>query len=361
MKILFSFETSRMPLRSATFVNWLTYRGHQVDILYDLTICHESMEGSHYFKNVDIINSVKDYNEYDIWFADLLNYKNYTQLSQYIPYFLEYKNKLCIIGFDDTSEFFEHRITDKVKEKVCCWANNLLEKDLEKYSVYVRNKCMLLPTYIEASNENYNEYINVYKKNITPFLEKKSHFYFSGAITGCMPAIDCRILSINTLSRIGVPHTIRVVGTDPTPFLKYFYDTCISSAFKMPHVDRLTFLEEMDTFKFILSPKGNCQPLRRQYESFAFNNLVFINENNVVDYLFEGTPNLHFISYKIDCSDLKDKLNYYYKNLDQAKTIADAGTKFWHENCKIHSTGNLSNSISMYILNNFKHIANICL
>jgi hypothetical protein len=216
---------------------------------------------------------------------------------------------------------------------------------------------MLIPTYIEASNENYYEFTETNKQKIKNFNEKINEFYFSGTITGCMPAIDCRFNSILHLSRNGkVPYNIRVKGTDPTPFLKHFYDTCLDKKFKKPQIDRLDFLHEINNYKFILSPKGNCQPLRRQYESFAFNNLVFINENNTVDYLFEGTPDVHFVKYKLDCSDLKEKIHYYYDNLDEAQKIADEGTRFWHENCRIYSDGSISKSIENYLIDNFKNL-----
>lgn len=362
MKILFSFESVRMPLRSATIINWMIHRGHLVHVLYDENVAHSQMEGEFYLKNAKILKSIDDViniNEYDIWFADLLNYKNYGLKSEYNPYFRKFKNTLCIISFDDGSDFFDHRLDYDLYGRVNCWINNLIEKDKEKYHESIRNKCMLMPTYIEASNENYYEFVDVLKEKIKPFEEKNNFFYFSGAITGCMPAIDCRFNSILHLIRSGVPYNVRVTGTDPAPFLKYFYDCFLDNDLKKPHVDRVSFLHEINNHKFILSPKGNCQPLRRQYESFAFNNLVFINENNTVDYLFEGIPNIHFVQYKLDCTDLKEKLRYYSNNTSEAKKIADAGTKFWEENCRIYSNGDLSLSITQYLVENFYKHTNI--
>ena len=43
MKILFSFESSRMPVRSITLINWLIHRGHTVHILYEESVGHEPM------------------------------------------------------------------------------------------------------------------------------------------------------------------------------------------------------------------------------------------------------------------------------------------------------------------------------
>ena len=377
MKILFSFESSRMPLRSITLINWLISRGHIVHVLYDNIISHEHMEADHYFKNIKVFNTLNDnvpksssvphdeiisnINDYDIWFADVLNYKNYHLKSEYNSYIRKFKNLFSVVSYDDGSDFFNHRIDDDLHDRVNCWMNNLIEKDKSIYHPLIREKCMLLPTYIEASNENYDEFVNILKERIKPFDEKVSFFYFSGAITGCMPMIDCRFNSILHLTRSGVPYNVRVTGTDPAPFLKYFYDCFLDENLKKPQVDRVSFLNEINNHKFILSPKGNCQPLRRQYESFAFNNLVFINENNVVDYLFEGIPNVHFVQYKLDCSDLKEKLNYYYNNLDEAKKIADAGTKFWEENCRIYPDGSLSESVSGYLIDNFKRITGISL
>ena len=243
-------------------------------------------------------------------------------------------------------------------DRVDCWLNNLIEKDIELYHPSIRNKCMLLPTYIEASNDNYYEFIND-QKNIIPFTEKSNIFYFSGAITGCIPAVDCRVNSIIKLLQSKLPSKIRVNGTDNAPFLKYFYDHYLDASVKSPHIDRRTFLDEINNVKFILSPKGNCQPLRRQYEAFAFNNLVFINENNTVDYLFEGIPDKHFVSYKLDCSDLKNKCHYYFNNHVESQKIADAGTEFWKENCRIYKNGALSSNIESYLMTRFYDICNI--
>jgi len=364
MKILFSFESGRMPLRSSTLINWLIFRGHEVHVLYELAVSHEEMEAKNSLSKATIIVDINDINEintYDIWFADILNYKNYHLKSEYNSIFRRFKNTLCIISFDDGSDFFNHRLDDDLYGRVNCWVNNLIEKDKEKYHPIIRDKCMLMPTYIEASNENYCEFVDILKQKIKPFDEKINFFYFSGAITGCMPAIDCRFNSILHLIRSGVDYNVRVTGTDPAPFLKYFYDCFLDNDLKKPHVDRVSFLHEINNHKFILSPKGNCQPLRRQYEAFAFNNLVFINENNTVDYLFEGIPNTHFVQYKLDCSDLKEKLRYYNNNLSEAKKIADAGTKFWEENCRIYQTGDLSKPTTQYLVENFYKHTNISL
>ena len=164
-----------------------------------------------------------------------------------------------------------------------------------------------------------------------------------------------------TTSRSGVSYNIRVTSTDPTPFLKYLYDHYIDNDFKKPMVDRTTFLNELNNHKIVLSPKGNCQPVRRQYEGFAFNTLVFINENNVYDYLFEGTPNVHFVSYKIDCSDLKEKLKYYINNPSEAQKIADNGTKFWEENCRVYADGGISKNLETKVIDSFKSVTGVSL
>jgi hypothetical protein len=365
MKILFSFESNRMPLRSATIINWLTNHGHNVYVLYDERISHREMDSRHYLHKSIVIDSIDDIvniNEYDIWFADLLNYKNYSEKSFYNQYFYLYKNILCVISFDDGSDFFNHRLNIDLYPRVNCWLNNLLEKDKSSYHSEIREKCMLIPTYIESSNDNYEEFVQIHKQKIKPFIEKENQFYFSGMITGCIPAIDCRVNSILHLVRNDkVPYNVRVTGTDPSIFLEYLYKYFLDSSLKKPQLDRLSFLHEMNDHRYILSPKGNCQPLRRQYESFAFNNLVFINENNTVDYLFEGTPDVHFVKYKLDCSDLKEKIHYYYDNPNESQKIADAGTLFWHENCRVYIDGSLSLSLENYLLTRFEEITNVSL
>jgi len=373
MKILFSFESSRIPVRSITFINWLVHRGHIVHVLYDESVCHEPMSHRIYLKHIKVINSsklkqsrickthpndtIRDFNDYDIWFADILNYKNYHELSAYHGDFKTFKNKLVIISYDDGPIFFDHRLDEELHDRVDCWLNNLIERDRSKYHKSIQSKCMLLPTYIEDSNINYNEF----KQSIKPFLEKESKTYFSGTMTGCVPGIDCRLSSIVAICESSVPYNVRVIGSETSPILEFFYNHYLHKSLKQGMVDRTTFLNELNDCKFSLSPKGNCQPVRRQYESFAFNNLVFINENNVVDYLFEGTPNVHFVQYKLDCSDLKEKLHYYCNNLDEAKKIADAGTKFWEENCRIYPDGSLSESVSSYLIDNFKRITDVSL
>lgn len=375
MKILFSFESGRMPLRSATLINWLISRGHKVDVLYDQRVAHDPMEGQHYIKNATLYSSapeviakfssvpksriISNLNDYDIWFADLLNYKNYHLKSHYNTYFRNFKNLLCIVSFDDGNDYFNHRLDDDIYSRVGCFMNNLVFKDMGMYHPEIQKRNMLLPTYIEASNEAYDEYVNEHKKTIKPYSEKADFIYFSGAVTGCFPGVECRVNSIIHASRCGLSYNIRVTGTDNSPFLKFFYDNCIDPDFKKQPVDRLTFLTELDTHKMILSPKGNCQPVRRQYEGFAFNTLVFINENNTFDYLYEGTPNVHFVQYKLDCSDLKEKFRYYHNNPTEAQKIADAGTKFWNDNCRVYKDGTISKNLEDTLLSNFKNITSV--
>lgn len=348
-----------MPLRAATLINWLCFRGHVVTVLYDIDICNVNMEGSHYLDRARIINRIDDFNEYDMWFADLLNYKNYHLMSAYNEKIKKFEGTFCVISFDDGSDFFDHRLDEHAHQKVACWLNNLIEKDLEKYHKDIRSKNMLLPTYIEASNENYDIFCNIHKGVIKPFEEKESRFYFSGAVTGCIPAIECRINSILHLVRSDLPYNVRVTGTDPSPFLQYLYDNYINVDLKNPLIDLSLFLHELNDHKFLLSPKGNCQPLRRQYEGYAFNNLVFINENNTVNYLFSGIADENYVSYKLDCSDLKDKMRYYMNNLDKAKTIADNGNKYWKDNCIVYMNGDISPSVTRYLLENFKEITGV--
>lgn len=378
MKILFSFESGRVPLRSSTLINWLISRGHQVDVLYDKNIAYDDMEGKHYLNKTKIYNSLSDgftprfnktpqseiitnINEYDIWLADILNYRNYHSKSLYNEYFRKYKNLLCLISLDDGWDYFTHRLDDDLYQRVNCFINNLTTKDMSLYHTEIQKRNILVPTYIEASNEAYDEYINIHKQTIKPYSEKADFVYFSGVVTGCLPAIDCRVNSIMTTSRSGVSYNIRVTSTDPTPFLKYLYDHYIDNNFKKPMVDRTTFLNELNNHKIVLSPKGNCQPVRRQYEGFAFNTLVFINENNVYDYLFEGTPNIHFVSYKIDCSDLKEKLKYYINNPSEAQKIADNGTKFWEENCRVYADGGISKNLETKVIDSFKSVTGVSL
>jgi len=355
MKILFSFESTRMPLRSVTLIKWLIHRGHEIHVLYNESICDGKMEGKNLLKNIPIITHVDDVNLYDIWILDVLNHKRYGDMSAYSEMLSQFKNEIWIISFDDGSDFFSHRLNSKLQERVSCWLNNLLEKDLENYISPIREKCMLIPTYIESSNE----LRNIYHSDVKPFLDKTTCWYFSGAITGCIPSIDCRVNSINVMSRSVHPYNIRVTGYDPSIFLKFLYDNMIDINFKKSHVSQTTYINEINNSKFVLSPKGNCQPLRRQYESFAFNNLVFINENNTVDYLCEGIPGIHFVSYNTDCSDLKEKLRFYGENLEDANKIANAGRQFWETNCRIYPSGEISKFMSDYLVNKIYSIIGI--
>jgi hypothetical protein len=359
MKILFSFESHAIPVRAVTLINWLVNRGHSVDILYDDVICDKSINGSHYLKNAQIYSNIDDFNEYDIWFADLLSQNKQNEKSSYLYELMEYKNILCIISFDDSSSFSDHRLDECVHEKVHCWLNNLIENDRDVYHRTIRNKCMLIPSFIESSNFNYNDLVNILNIPVKKFMDKKDMLYFSGTITGGFPVIDCRITTITKAIQSGIPFHIRVVGTDPAPFLKYMYDYCLDSSLKRPHTDKIAFLNELNDHKFILSPKGNGQNTRRHYEAFAFNNLAFINENNNVEHLFNGIPNVHYVSYKIDASDLKEKLLYYASNLDAAQKIADNGTEYWETNCKINQDGSLSDSLTKHLIDHFRYITNI--
>jgi hypothetical protein len=361
MKILFSFECNTIPIRASTLINWLVSRGHIVDLLYEDTVCGELIKGAHFLKNATIYNTINDFNEYDIWFADLLSYNRYKEKSIYLHEFEEYKNILAIISFDDSSSFFDHRLDEHTHERVNCWLNNLIEKDRDIYHRAIQNRCMLIPPFIESSNYNYYDLTEALNISIKQFIDKMDKVFFSGSITGGLPVIDCRFSSILKTIQSGLPFHIRVTGTDPAPFLKYMYDNCLDDALKRPLTDKITFLHEMNDHKFVLSPKGNGQNTRRQYEAFAFNNLAFINENNTVEHLFNGIPNVHYVSYKIDASDLKEKLLHYASNLDKAQNIADAGNKFWEENCKINKDCSLQPSMVRHLVDHFRYFTNISL
>ena len=121
-------------------------------------------------------------------------------------------------------------------------------------------------------------------------------------------------------------------------------------------VDSLTFVNEMNDNKYVLSPKGNCQPLRRQYEAFMFNNLVFINENNTVDFMCPAIPNVHYVEYKLDCSDLEEKIQYYRNNSRESALIANAGTSYWNSHCRIDPSGSISQPMSTQILSEWHRI-----
>lgn len=361
MKILFSFECNIIPIRASTLINWLVSRGHTVDLLYEDTVCGQLIKGAHFLKNATIYNTINDFNEYDIWFADLLSYNRYKEKSIYLHEFEEYKNILAIISFDDSSSFFDHRLDEHTHERVNCWLNNLIEKDRDIYHRAIQNRCMLIPPFIESSNYNYYDLTEALNISIKQFIDKMDKVFFSGSITGGLPVIDCRFSSILKTIQSGLPFHIRVTGTDPAPFLKYMYDNCLDDALKRPLTDKITFLHEMNDHKFVLSPKGNGQNTRRQYEAFAFNNLAFINENNTVEHLFNGMPNVHYVSYKIDASDLKEKLLHYASNLDKAQNIADAGNKFWEENCKINKDCSLQPSMVRHLVDHFRYFTNISL
>ena len=359
MKILFSFECNIIPIRASTLINWLVSRGHSVDVLYDDVVCGELIKGAHYLKNATIYNTINDFNEYDVWFADLLSYNRYKEKTIYLHELHEFKNILCIISFDDSSSFFDHRLDEQLHERVNCWLNNLIENDREIYHRSIQNRCMLIPSFIEASNFNYYDLTEILNIPIKNFKDKKDLVFFSGSITGGLPVIDCRLSSILKTINSGIPFHIRVTGTDPAPFLKYMYDHCLDISLKRPHTDKVSFLHEMNDHKFVLSPKGNGQNTRRHYEAFAFNNLAFINENNTVEHLFNGIPDIHYIKYKIDASDLKEKLLYYATNLDEANLIANAGHEYWLEHCKINKDGSLSDSMSKHLIDHFRYFTNI--
>lgn len=359
MKILFSFECNIIPIRASTLINWLVSRGHSVDVLYDDVVCGELIKGAHYLQKATIHNTINDFNEYDVWFADLLSYNRYKEKTIYLHELHEFKNILCIISFDDSSSFFDHRLDEQLHERVNCWLNNLIENDREIYHRSIQNRCMLIPSFIEASNFNYYDLTEILNVPIKNFKDKKDVVFFSGSITGGLPVIDCRLSSILKTINSGIPFHIRVTGTDPAPFLKYMYDHCLDISLKRPHTDKVSFLHEMNDHKFVLSPKGNGQNTRRHYEAFAFNNLAFINENNTVEHLFNGIPDIHYIKYKIDASDLKEKLIYYATHLDEANLISNAGHEYWLEHCKINKDGSLSDSMSKHLIDHFRYFTNI--
>jgi hypothetical protein len=95
------------------------------------------------------------------------------------------------------------------------------------------------------------------------------------------------------------------------------------------------------------------------FESLSFNCLSFVTENNYTEHLVECEESKHYISIKLDASDINSKIDYYNNNTHEAKRIADAGYNFWNENYRIFEDGSLSIHMENYIIDNFNKIADI--
>lgn len=344
MKILFSFECISMPIRASIFINFLVTQGHIVDlhVPFDKFEGKSDIRYTNFYKDIENINL----NYYDVWMHDLLNYDELYKFSKYNFYFKNFNKKLVIINYDDGSIFFEYRI--EYPERVNLWMNNLLFKDKRRYPEYIRDKCMLVPSYIEESNKHFN-YIN---DNIIEFTQKNNRLHFSGTLTGGLPAFEHRAVVVSELKRSNIDKIIRVCGHENHITLKWYYDFIVPSEYKLKSVEYLDFINEMNNSKYIFALKGNgMDPTRRCFESLFFNSLTFMTKNNYTEYLAQPQNEKHVVDIEIDGSDVLDKLDYYCNNLYESENIANNGRLFWEQNCRIFNECKLNDSIESYLSN----------
>lgn len=354
MNILFSFECNWMPIRARVFINFLENRGHFVDILTPINTFEGStdIKFNKNFTNINLVNL----NNYDLWIHDLLNYDKLHEKSEFNLFFEKFKNKLAIINYDDGCSFFEYRLNNP--ERIDIWINNILYKNKNKYANFISSKCMLVPSYVEDSNRH--NLIVEQNNTLIPFKDKKNRVYFTGTLTGGFPCYEHRSNVINEVLNIKMDNIIRIHGSENHAVLKWFYTYIVPNSVKQNMVDYPTFLTEINDSKFVLALKGNgTDPTRRYFESLSFNCLTFLTENNITEYLAQAEENKHYVSIKLDASDVNDKLQYYSDNIIESEKIANAGYDFWKQNCKIFNDGSLNENIKNYLIDNFMRISNI--
>jgi hypothetical protein len=81
-------------------------------------------------------------------------------------------------------------------------------------------------------------------------------------------------------------------------------------------------LQKQLHYKFIVSLQGNDVATNTKW-IMSSNSLCFMPKPTVETWFREGTllPNYHYVAIKDDYSDLQEKIDYYYKNEDEASCI----------------------------------------
>ncbi|MDE3046690.1 MAG: hypothetical protein KGJ02_08655 [Verrucomicrobiota bacterium] len=85
------------------------------------------------------------------------------------------------------------------------------------------------------------------------------------------------------------------------------------------------------SYKYLISIDGNTFASNFWWQLLS-NCAVLKNESPYVEWFYVGlTPNVHYLPYSLDLSDLKDKLLWLRTHDDEARQIAEAGRAFAEE------------------------------
>lgn len=336
MKVLFTFEDQTGLERSFYLINWFKFNGHDVYVYYD-GIVHGYMKERCIPK---IESALPYYNCFDIWIYSVKGDSSWEGRSKFDLELNEFKGKLYWLSMEDSFHFHSQKVNPRILDKTVHYIGNVWYKNKDEYVIYDekltpmrltekhKNKFKLIPSFHESSN--YAELENVIT---VPFKDKRNNMLFIGSITGDLPVQDARFHSIHKLTKThSIQADIRVTGYCPDPINTYYYNK-LPDYMKQSRLSFLEYINEINTCKFSLCPKGNSPHITyRFYESLKYKSLVFINKiSSDVEFYDPSVLYQYCVWYNPDCSDLLELITYYANNMDEAEQIAENGYVYWKQ------------------------------
>lgn len=354
MNILFTFEDQVQLERAAYLINWMIYKKYNVHVF-----C--AVEVLSYVRDrilIPIDSVIVDFQNYDIWIYSIRGDLD-RKKCLYFNELSRFKNKMFMLSLDDNTELYDYKVSAEILDKTTCYFGNVWYKYKNITKLLTEDqelKFRLLPSFHESSN--FKEYNNIQS---IPYIGKKNSLSFVGTITGKIPVQDLRITTVVKILREWKhPWVMKITGHGEDPVNTYYYNSYFKNdpdvgpkliGSNMPFEAYINIINEN---KFSLCPKGNSPHITyRFFESLKLKTLVFMNEiPGDVEFYYPPIPNKHYISYRLDCSDLIDKLEYFYKRPDEAIKIVDEGFKYW-EHFKFEPNGKVSDELDVYLTENF--------
>lgn len=332
MKALITFEHSSLPIHAVDFISILKHREVEIDFVMGKVL--PSINDPHEFfkKNVNIIDEIVDVNSYDVWFFEPSSWEG--EKTPYLDLLHSFKGILICLNYEDGYNFFTHRYDEYTLDKCSAFINNSLYIDRNRYDRRIRSKLMLVPSYISNSQDFKDVYVD--------FHRKQTRAIFTGSLTGSSETgnkdeENCRTVIPRKLIEHGFWCIYNIHGFDPSR--KSIFDG-FDSAFKSEMYSREKFIKLYSESLVVLSIKGNGHTVNRFFEGLAANSLVLSTPfDSRVEFIGQGTVNKDYIEIDFSGKDVVDIVEFYSKNLDKAKCIADSGRKMWETFSRRDSNG----------------------
>lgn len=357
MNILFTFEEQACLERSLYLINWFVNRGHDVNVSYTGPMYGHIKERC----RAIISNELPNYLPYDFWIYSLSTYKTLEAKSEYLEKLISFKGKLIFLDMDDCAEFFTHLITPEIVEKTKLYISNVWFKNKSMYRIWDNGNALkltdsqlsrfrLIPSFHESSN--FREANDI---SVIPFNEKGNFITFVGGMNGMWPGQDIRLSSITRITYTdAIQVRIKVTGHTDDPINTHYYNTHIENYMKCPRLSFQEYIDEINTSKFSLCPKGNSPHITyRVFEAMKFHSLVFMNKiSEDIEYYNPPMRGYEYVEYSADCSDLLDLVKYYASHMDEAENIVNRAYNYW-KHFEFDYNGKVSPDLDRHLIKTF--------